>query len=169
MNHQICMIPHETNFMLVLFLQWRLYRVSGELNNDMFIPITVSTSQNIQGFAKLITDDSTFIPECQVWFTKEITINDLLGCQISAFCSDPWGQALTLCHLWDVRIVPLLLLTRDPSECSMSQLAQEGLSPAHLISQAVLALDGRGDTHSDESSTSPRARCCSLLYCTSKT
>lgn len=37
--------------------------------------------------------------------------------------------------------------TRDPSECSMSQLAQEGLSPAHLISQAVLALDGRGDTH----------------------
>lgn len=36
---------------------------------------------------------------------------------------------------------------RDPSECSMSQLAQEGLSPAHLISQAVLALDGRGGTH----------------------
>lgn len=57
---------------------------------------------------------------------------------------------------------PSLLRKRDPSECSMSQLAQEGLSPAHLISRAVLALDGRGDTHGDESSASPRARCCWL-------
>lgn len=57
---------------------------------------------------------------------------------------------------------PSLLWKRDPSECSMSQLAQEGLSPAHLISRAVLALDGRGDTHGDESSASPRARCCWL-------
>lgn len=92
---------------------------------------------------------------------------------VSAFCRDPWGQAWTLHHqwvdLWDEHVAPSVLRTRDPSECSMSQLAQEGLSPAHLISQAVLALDGRGDTHSDESSTSPRARCCSLPYCTSKT
>lgn len=100
---------------------------------------------------------------------------DVGACQLNPFLIkvekslDPMRSGLNTLPSASGSLARSHLRTRDPSECSMSQLAQEGLSPAHLISQAVLALDGRGDTHTVTSHQHHQGRgAARLLYCTSK-